>query len=437
MKNVSRRGFLKAGASLASIAALPLAERMSLASPNSNFFTIGIIPDTQNYSDGTYPQPLNKNFFKEQTSYLAQNVQQLKLRFVTHVGDVVQNGDGRDMNFPTRYGTPQNTEWLNAAEALDILDASGIPWGASPGNHDYDNYSWNSKNRPLEMSQTYWNAILGSGSKYFKNKPWYGGASDNVGYISTGSDVSGYGNYFPAGTPTNYGLSSFQIFSAGGRKFLHISLQFEPGDAAIAWAQDVINAHLNYATIITHHGHLAPPDWGDNAAPLVTPAPYVGPSYLVNSPEGWHGGQDVFNLLVYPNPQVFMVLCGHAWTSTSTIQGVSGPVRGVSKGENYRIDNNSGGNPVYQLLTDYQGNTTLGSAGGDGWLRFMQFEMDTQQIYFYTVNVHQTMAGGSLVKAGQTTVFADGTSDFDQPAGFSDFTLPMPPQILRAPVGAH
>ena len=69
-------------------------------------------------------------------------------------------------------------------------------------------------------------------------------------------------------------------------------------------------------------------------------------------------------------------------------------------GENYRIDNNSGGNPVYQILTDYQGNTTLGSAGGDGWLRFMQFEMDTRQIYFYTVNVHKTMASGSLEKAG-------------------------------------
>jgi hypothetical protein len=434
MKNISRRGFLKAGAS---IAALPLAQRMSLASPSSNFFTIGIVPDTQNYSDGTFPQPLNKNFFKEQTTYIAENVQQLKLRFVTHVGDVVQHGDGRDMNFPTLYGTPQDTEWRNAIEALDILDASGIPWGASPGNHDYDNYSWRSNNLPLEMSSTYWNAILGSGSRYFSGRPWYGGASDNVGYISNGSAVSRFGNYFPAGTPTNYGLSSLQTFSAGGRKFLHINLEFEPGDAAIAWAQSVINAHPNYATIITHHGHIAPPGWGDNAAPSVRPASYVGPNYLVNSPGGWHGGQDVFNLLVYPNPQVFMVLCGHSWTATSTIQGISGPVPGVSKGENYRIDNNSGGNPVYQILTDYQGNTTLGSAGGDGWLRFMQFEMDTRQIYFYTVNVHKTMASGSVEKAGQVQVFADGTSDFDQPAGFSDFTLPFPPQILNAPAGAH
>jgi len=434
MKGISRRSFLRAGASLA---ALPLAQRMSLASPSSNYFAIGIIPDTQNYCDGTFPQPLNKNFFKEQTTYIAQNVRQLKLRFVTHIGDVVQNGDGRDKNFPTLFGTPQDIEWRNAVEALDMLDFAGIPWGASPGNHDYDNNAWRTNNRPLEMSSTYWNAILGSSSRYFKGKQWYGGASDNVGYISSGSAVSRAGHYFPAGTPTNYGLSSFQTFSAGGKKFLHINIEFEPGNAAIAWAQNVINTHLNYATIITHHGHINPPAWGDNAAPLVKPASYVAPSYLVNSPAGWHGGQDVFTLLVYPNPQVFMVLCGHAWTSTSTIQGIAGPVPGVSKGENYRIDMNSGGNPVYQLLTDYQGNKTLGSAGGDGWLRFMQFEMDTKQIYFYTVNVHKTIASSSLEKAGQLPVFADGMSDFDQPAAFSDFTLPIPPQILNAPAGAH
>lgn len=437
MKPVSRRSFLKTGAGVASAAALPLAERMALASPSSNFFTIGVIPDTQNYSDGTHPQPLNKNFFIEQTQFLAQNVQTLKLRFVSHVGDVVQHGDGRDMNFPVLYGTPQNTEWLNATAALDILDAAGIPWGASPGNHDYDNYSWKTLNLPLMMTQNYWNAYLGSGCKYFKGKSWYGGASDNVGYISTGSGVTGSGQYAPAGTPLNFGLSSFQVFSAGGKKFLHISIEFEPSDDAIAWAQGVINAHPNYATIITHHGHIAPPAWGDNALPLVETAPFLAASYLVNSPAGWNGAQNLFNKLIYPNPQVFLVLSGHAYTSTSTIQGVSGPIAGVSKGENYRIDVNAGGHPVYQVLSDYQGNTTLGSGGGDGWLRFMQFEMDTKQIYFYTVNVHETNASGSLVKAGQNTIFADGESDFDQPAGFSDFRLALPPQVLNAPAGAH
>lgn len=438
MNSISRRRFLRAaGAGVASVAALQLAERMALASPSQNFFTIGIIPDTQNYSDGTHPQPLNKNFFIEETSFLAQNVLPLKLRFIAHVGDVVQNGDGRDMNFPGLYGTPQNTEWLNAIEALDILDAAGVPWGVSPGNHDYDNYSWKSNNLPLMMTQTYWNAILGSGSRYFAGKPWYGGASDNVGYISNGSGVTGSGNYTPAGTPVNFGLSSYQIFSAGGKKFLHINLQFQPGNGAIAWAQEVINAHPGYATSITHHGHISPPAWGDNALPMAIPAPYVPASYLVNSPDGWNGAQDVFNLLVYPNAQVYMTLCGHSYTSTSTIQGISGPVKGVSKGENIRIDNNAAGNPVYQVLTDYQGNTTLGSGGGDGWLRFMQFDMDSNQIHFYTVNVHQTMANGSLVKAGQDQLFADGASDFDQPSGFSDFTLPIPTQVINAVAGAH
>ena len=92
-----------------------------------------------------------------------------------------------------------------------------------------------------------------------------------------------------------------------------------------------------------------------------------------------------------------MVLCGHSWTAistqrTETARPKRNPVAGVSKGENLRIDQNNHGNPVYQVLTDYQGNILLGSGslanggGGDGWYRFMQFDMESNSIHFYTVN---------------------------------------------------
>jgi hypothetical protein len=75
---------------------------------------MAVISDTRNYVDGTHPQPLNKNYFIAQTQYLAKNKHDLKLSFVTHVGDVVQNGEGSAKNFPATYGAPQNTEWLTA-----------------------------------------------------------------------------------------------------------------------------------------------------------------------------------------------------------------------------------------------------------------------------------------------------------------------------------
>ena len=141
MKNVTRRDFLRFGATgMAGAAAavnFPMGSRLALAGLDSDFFTIAVISDTQNYNDGTQPQPFNKNFFQDQARYLAKNMYDLKLSFVTHVGDMVEHSDGSGVAFPA--GSPQNLEWLNAMKAMDILDATGVPFGTCAGNHDYDN----------------------------------------------------------------------------------------------------------------------------------------------------------------------------------------------------------------------------------------------------------------------------------------------------------
>ena len=448
MKNFTRRDFFKVGgASVAGAAAFPLLGGCGTDSntTDSSAFTIAVIPDTQFYTCGTVPQPTNLQIFKAQTTYLAQNQSTLGLKFVTHVGDVVEYGDGSSINYPKNYSTTQNIEWLNATAALDILDAANIPFALVPGNHDYDNMYYSNSTTPggacppLVSTPSWWKNYFGSGSKYFKGKSWYGGASDSVGYVSTGAAGSGAGEYPAAGTLCNYGLSSYQIFSAGGKKFLHISLEMEAGDSAIAWAQSVITAHLNYATIVTTHSYMAPPAWGDNNLPqpqyLGDPAALNAAQYLVGSPNGYNSPQNIWNKLIAPNNQIFMVLCGHSWTSISTSTGTyvepCGP--GISKGENIRVDSNNSGNPVYQILTDYQGNIVLGSGGGDGWLRLMQFDMANNSIHFYTLNAWSTNSSGKNVLAGQkSSVYSDGMSDFDQPQGFSDFTLSMPAQVLTA-----
>ena len=340
-------------------------------------------------------------------------------------------------NFPATYGTPQNTEWLNAMEAMDILDATGIPFGMSIGNHDYDNYPDSGPDAypPLVSTPSWWKKYFGSGSKYFRGKPWYGGASDEVGYISTGTGAEGTGDYPPMGTPCNYGLSSYQFFSGAGRKFLHICLELEAGPPAIAWAQRVLNLYPDYATIVTTHSYISPPAWGDNFAPL-DPAdipPRNAAKYLIGSPSGYSGPESIWSNLIAPNNQIFLVLCGHAYTTAESVEAKSGAeVAGVSKGENIRIDKNNHGNPVYQVLTDYQGNTTLGSGGGDGWYRFIQFDMEQNLIHFYTLNANETLSTGREVLAGKSVIYSDSTSDFDQPKGFSDFSLALPEQVLQS-----
>ncbi len=443
MKELTRRDFVKFGAAgmatLATTARSQMLGGFPLAGHGSEFFTIAVISDTQNYVDGTQPQPLNVNFFLDQTRYLARKKHELNLKFVTHVGDVVEHGDGSTIDYPTKYNLPQDIEWRNAEEALDVLHESGIPFGLTPGNHDYDNMYYTiagETSPPLVSTAPWWKDHFGSRSKYFRDKPWYGGASDEVGYISTGVVSAGTGEYPAAGTPCNYGLSSFQIFTGANKQFLHISLEMEAGNDAIAWAQKVIDTHKGYATIVTTHSYISPPAWGDNNPPLdpSDPAKRNAASYLIGSPNGYNAAQNIWTDLIAPNNQIFLVLCGHSWTSTSNLTTVVEPCGpGVSKGENVRIDNNNDGNPVYQVLSDYQGNTTLGSAGGDGWYRFMQFDLESMKIHFYTLNAYETIKTGQKVFAGQDEIYSDGTSDFDQPEGFSDFSLAMPVQILNAP----
>ena len=396
MSNINRRDFIKyTGTGLAGLTMalhFPFfTTRKAFATVGANSFTIAVISDTQNYSDATYPQPASRNNFIAQTQYLANNMNDMKLAFVTHVGDVVQHGDGTN-------GTPGNTsygagaEWDNAVMAMDILDTTEVPFGMCLGNHDYDNYSYASGSRPL-VSSVMWQKYFSSGSKYFAGKPWYGGASDNLTF--------------------DPGLSSYQTFCAGGKKFLHISLEMEAGAPALAWAQGVINAHPGYATIVTTHSFLSPPADSDSRLPYAVAATRNTAGYLNNSPGGWNGAQGIWDNFIKLNDQIFMVLCGHSWGATDS--------NGDSKAENIRVDNNVSGDPVYQILSDYQGNTRAGSKGGDGWFRFMEFDMDTNSIHCYT---YSTLTG---VKAGQ-----NGATTFKEDPLFSDFSLVMPPQVLNA-----
>ena len=350
-------------------------------------FTVAVISDTQNYVDFTYAQPESFQPFLQETSYLASHRNQLNLAFVTHVGDVVQHGDGTNGTAgDVTYGA--GAEWDLATEAMSKLARTGVPFGMTPGNHDYDNYYYASGSRPL-VSNGMWKAYFGSDSPFFQHKAWYGGASDHLQY--------------------NTGLSSYETFEAGNKHFLHISLELEAGDAALAWAQKVIEHYKGYATIVTTHEYLNPPADDDDSLPLEVPAQRITTNaYLDGSLAAWNSPQGIWDKLITKNDQIFMVICGHASGST---------VNGVSKAENIRIDPNDAGHPVYQILTDFQSNK-LASMGGDGWLRFMEFDLHHNQIHFRTYSPTLDKWAG-----------ANGEHTFNQAPEFSDFVLPMPSQV--------
>jgi hypothetical protein len=384
MRRSSRRGveavLLAAGALLLTGAG---------AARSGDAFTIAVIPDTQNYVDELRPQPGSLQTFKDETRYLADHKSELDLVFVTHVGDVVQHGDGTNgQPGDASYGA--GAEWARAAEAMDILAASGVPFGMSIGNHDYDNHGHAAGNRPLQGARA-WKKHFGAGSRYFAGKPWYGGASEGLAH--------------------DPGLSSYQVFPAGGRDFLHIALELEAGDAALAWAQSVVDTHRGYPTIVTTHEYMGPPANGDDRPPLEANAARIAATYMKGSPGGWNDAQQVWEKLIAKNDQIFMVVCGHAWAPA---------IDGVSKAQNVMIGMNDAGHPVYQVLSDYQGNSRV-SPGGDGWLRLMRFDLRAHAIHFTT---YSPTLGKYAGRGGEWT--------FHQPPTFSDFTLPMPVQIANA-----
>ncbi|MCL5742908.1 MAG: metallophosphoesterase [Acidobacteria bacterium] len=215
------------------------------ASGDRDAFSIIALPDTQLYSE-TYPR-----IFEAQTSWIKRNRSREHIAFVTHLGDIVQNG-GRNP-----------TEWKRARRAMYLLDGV-VPWGVDIGNHDYDR-----PNDPQGAAQTF---LASFGPAHFRGRAWYGGSSTN-------------------------GLNCFQLVSIGHTRLVILHLEADIPDAAIGWAEAVLKRHPDRQAIISTHIYL------DDRSHART-----GKAYF--RPQG-NSGELIWQKLVRKQPQIFMVLCGH------------------------------------------------------------------------------------------------------------------------------
>ena len=119
---------------------------MALNAQAGNTFTIAVIPDAQNYTDDQAAQPSAIDVFTGQMNYVVNNRTNMNIVFTTFLGDIVQHGDGTDGTSAV-YGGPN--EYNRARGAVDILAASGMPFGITIGNHDYDSQSYVTGSHPL------------------------------------------------------------------------------------------------------------------------------------------------------------------------------------------------------------------------------------------------------------------------------------------------
>ncbi len=269
-------------------------------------FSIILLPDTQKYAE-SYPE-----IFVSQTEWIVSNVEALNIAFVTHLGDIVEHG-----GFGPGGSGDNSIEWDRANAALSLLDGH-VPWGLVLGNHDFD--LWYA---PSAGSQYFLERF---GAPRFTDQPWFGGWSPD-------------------------GYNSAQFFVGGGRRFMNLHLVPDVPPWALAWAQSMIAANPGVPTMISTHIYMK-----ENGR---TRFPYMN---MYDPNWGGISGNAIFDQLVKPNPQVFLVVCGHIAF------------------ERFQTSLNDLGQPVLEMLTDYQ----LRPLGGNGLLRILRFIPDANTIHAST-----------------------------------------------------
>ena len=281
--------------------------------PVAGPFTVAVLPDTQFYSQ-TYPE-----IFLAQTRWIADNRTARSIAFVTHLGDVVQNN---------ARGTTRNlVEWQRADAALDLLDGDLaanpdglVPYSVALGNHDTD-VMWSKPGIATRYDEFF-------GASRYAARSWY---VENSGLT---------GNHA-------------QVFTAGGYRFLHLTLQFEPLDSDLAWARGVMARHPGLPTILSTHSYIQPSSARRYAVLQGQPGAADDPA---------NSGEQVFQKLVRTSPQIFLVMNGHFG------------------GEFHQVSANAFGQPVLELAADYQARTN----GGDGWLRLLEFDTTAGEVRVQT-----------------------------------------------------
>jgi len=217
-------------------------------------FRVIALPDTQKYTE-SYPE-----LFIGQTQWIADRLVPDNIRFVTHLGDLVEEA-------------ATIAHWNVATNAMSILDGAGVPYGTCVGNHDV-RYPGEFFDPTGVNYRTYF------GPQFYEGEPWFGGASPS-------------------------GLSNYQVIEVDGVEYLFLHLQVETPAPELAWAQGVLNENRDKPTWLSTHRYLF--DW------IFEQGRYDEFNYFFEPPYVPNGisADELFNNFVAANRQVYVVHCGH------------------------------------------------------------------------------------------------------------------------------
>ncbi|MGL4514183.1 MAG: metallophosphoesterase [Lacipirellulaceae bacterium] len=309
------------------LTALVLGSSLASADP----FRFVTLPDTQVYSENLFPNGPGSRpnivdpqgtfrYFTAQTQWIADNAAAQNIGYVSHLGDIIENG-----------GTlAAAAEWARARQAMDTLLTADIPHGTAMGNHDDD---------PSQGPNYRADYLANFGPARYAGKAWY--------------------NASPSGA------ANYTILEHEGRKIGFVNFSIDQPADEIAWANNVIASNRDTMFVLGTHRYmydfkLAAARYGEvNVSPIGT-FNIIDPETLA-TPD-YRTGQQLYDDVIAGNRNVFMINSGHF--HSEWIRETARP--GMEK--------------VVEVLTDYQD----GRNGGDGWLRVYTMDFDNNKLDWRT-----------------------------------------------------
>lgn len=252
-------------------------------------FTIIVIPDTQIYPTTSYfSQYLNKMM-----DWIVFSKNQLNIRMVLHVGDIVNVGS-------------DTTMWDLADINIDKLDDANIPYLFVPGNHDYD--TGDLAIRGLTTFNTYLPTTR------YSTKDWWSG-----GFLTSGHSENNY-----------------NIMNIGGIDWLFIGLEYGATDATLSWADALLTTHSEKPSMIFTHCYM----YTGNRR--VTTGDSYNPKDSALGATA-NDGEDMWNKLIKLHNNIISVYSGHIIHGTPDAELGS-----------YLASEADDGQIVHQMLSNWQ-----------------------------------------------------------------------------------
>ncbi len=197
-------------------------------------------------------------------------------------------------------------QWTNAKRAMDEL--SSIPHGVLAGNHD------------VGQSYDYANYSTYFGEKAFRQYDYYGESLlDN--------------------------RCHYDLITMGSTDYVFVYLGYQPGENSMRFANEAFAKYADRVGVLCVHEYL-----GSHSTLRAI-------------------GQTLYKKVVKPNPNVYLVLCGHRYNEDCV------PVTFDDDG------NGKADRTVYQYIANYQ---DIDKKGGSGYMRFLEIDEEKGTIHFYT-----------------------------------------------------